>query len=85
MLLSDDVFEWRDLPKSVAVIGAGIVGMELGQALHRLGVHVAVLGRGGRAGRISDPEVLACAIAAFKQEFTLEPDARIVDMRGTRD
>jgi dihydrolipoamide dehydrogenase len=85
LIVSDDVFDWQDLPKSVAVIGPGIVGLELGQALHRLGVHVAILGRGGRVGPISDPEVLACAIAVFKQEFTLEPDAHIVDMRRDRD
>jgi dihydrolipoamide dehydrogenase len=78
---SDEVFDWQDLPKSVAVIGPGIVGLELGQALHRLGVHVAILGRGGRVGPIGDPEILDYAIAAFKQEFTLEPDAHIADIR----
>ena len=56
-IVSEDVFDWRDLPKSVAVIGAGIIGLELGQALHRLGVRVAILGRGGGVGPISDPEV----------------------------
>jgi dihydrolipoamide dehydrogenase len=85
LIVSDDVFDWQDLPKSVAVIGPGIIGLELGQALHRLGVHVAVLGRGGRVGPISDPEVLAFSIAAFKQEFTLEPDAHIADLRRDGD
>ena len=85
VIVNDDVFDWEDLPKSVAVIGPGIVGLELGQALHRLGVHVAILGRGGRVGPIGDPEVLACSIATFKQEFTLEPDARIAHMRRDGD
>jgi dihydrolipoamide dehydrogenase len=40
-----------------------------------------MFGRGGRVGPISDPEILACSIAAFKQEFMLEPDAHIADMR----
>jgi len=71
LIISDDVFDWHDLPKAVAVIGPGIIGLELGQALHRLGVHVAVLGRGGRVGPLSDPEILAYAIATFKEEFTL--------------
>jgi dihydrolipoamide dehydrogenase len=85
LIINDDVFDWRDLPKSVAVIGPGIIGLELGQALHRLGVHVAVLGRGGRVGPISDPEIIAFAIATFKREFTLEPDAHIADMRRDGD
>jgi dihydrolipoamide dehydrogenase len=85
LIVSDDVFSWNDLPKSVAVIGPGIIGLELGQALHRLGVQVVVLGRGGRVGGISDPAILACAIATFKQEFVLEPDAQIVDMQRAGD
>jgi dihydrolipoamide dehydrogenase len=85
LIISDDVFNWHDLPKAVAVIGPGIIGLELGQALHRLGVHVAVLGRGGRVGPISDPEIRTYAIAAFNEEFTLEPDAHIAAMQRDGD
>ena len=85
LIISDEVFDWHDLPKAVAVIGPGIIGLELGQALHRLGVHVAVLGRGGRVGPISDPEIRAYAIATFNEEFTLEPDAHIAAMQRDGD
>lgn len=85
LIISDDVFDWNNLPQAVAVIGPGIIGLELGQALHRLGVRVAVLGRGGRVGPISDPDILAYAVTAFKQEFTLEPNAHIVDVRREGD
>lgn len=81
LITSDDVFDWHDLPEAVAVMGPGIIGLELGQALHRLGVQVAVLGRGGRVGPISDPQILAYAIATFNGEFTLEPDANIAAMQ----
>lgn len=86
LIINDDVFDWHDLPKAVAVIGPGIIGLELGQALHRLGVRVAVLGRGGGVGPIGDPEILACAVATFSKEFLLVPDAHIVAMerRGKR-
>lgn len=85
LIISDDVFNWRDLPKAVAVIGPGIIGLELGQALHRLGVRVAVLGRGGRVGPISDPEIRAYAIATFNEEFAMEPDAQIAAMQRDGD
>lgn len=81
LITSKDVFDLTDLPESVAVIGAGIIGLELGQALHRLGVRVVVLGRGGRIGPLSDPEIRNYALAAFNEEFTLEPDAQITHMR----
>jgi dihydrolipoamide dehydrogenase len=80
LIINDDVFDWTDLPKSVAVIGPGVIGLELGQALHRLGVRVAVLGRGGRVGPINDPEIRRTAIDVLSREFVLEPDAHFVGM-----
>ena len=85
LITSDNVFDWADLPESVAVIGPGIIGLELGQALQRLGVRVVVLGRGGRIGPISDPEIQTYALAAFNGEFTLESDAQIAHMRRHGD
>src|SRR5262249_51789042 len=38
LLSSDAIFELRDLPASLGIIGTGVIGLELGQALHRLGV-----------------------------------------------
>jgi len=55
LLVNDDVFEWHDLPRSLAVVGAGVIGLELAQALHRLGVRVKLYGRGGRIGPLTDP------------------------------
>lgn len=84
LLTSDDIFGWNTLPESVAIIGPGIIGLELGQALHRLGVRVAVLGHGERIGPLSDPHVLAYAIKAFSEEFTLTPNAQIRDLKNTK-
>jgi dihydrolipoamide dehydrogenase len=77
LVVNDDVFGWDDLPKSVAVFGPGVIGLELGQALSRLGVRVVVLGRGGRLGPITDPYVRVAALAAFSAEFALDPDAHV--------
>ncbi|MEP7070108.1 MAG: FAD-dependent oxidoreductase, partial [Usitatibacter sp.] len=64
LVVNDDVFAWDDLPRSVAVFGPGVIGLEIGQALTRLGVRVVVLGRGGRVGPITDPYVQRAAIEA---------------------
>jgi dihydrolipoamide dehydrogenase len=77
LVVNDDVFSWVDLPKSVAVFGPGVIGLEIGQALARLGVRVVVLGRGGRVGPISDPAVRASAIAAFSEDFCLDPNGKV--------
>jgi dihydrolipoamide dehydrogenase len=74
---SDDVFDWQDLPESVVVFGGGIVGLELGQALHRLGVRMHLFGKGGAVGPLSDPKVKAYAAATFAAEFAFDPDAKV--------
>lgn len=75
VITNDDVFELPDLPESVAVFGPGVIGLELGQALHRLGVRVKVFGRGGGVGPLSDPALLREARRIFGEEFYLDTDA----------
>jgi dihydrolipoamide dehydrogenase len=77
LVVNDDVFDWDELPRSVAVFGPGVIGLELGQALARLGVRVVVLGRGGRVGPITDPVVRSAALKALGQELMLDPDAHV--------
>ena len=76
LIVNDDVFSWDTLPESVAVFGPGVIGLELGQALNRLGVRVEIFGIGGLLGGISDPVVLQAAKDVFSQELTLHLDAK---------
>lgn len=68
---NDTIFEWADLPESVAVFGTGVIGLELGQALHRLGVRTRIFGRSRRLAGISDPAVADCARAVLGRELDL--------------
>jgi len=77
LVVNEDIFEWRDLPQSVAVFGAGVVGLEIGQALSRLGVDVTMFGLGGLIGPLSDPVVKAAAGKVFSREFYLDTEAKV--------
>ena len=83
LVINDDVFEWQDLPRSVAVFGPGVIGMELGQALARLGVRVRMFGVGGLVGPFSDPALRDYAQSTFNREFPLDADAKVVGVRRT--
>jgi dihydrolipoamide dehydrogenase len=76
LVTNETIFEWTDLPESVAVFGPGVIGLELGQALHRLGVRVKLFGRGGGVGPLADPELVAEARRIFGDELDLDSDAR---------
>ena len=77
LLVNDDVFAWQTLPASVAVFGPGVIGLELGQALSRLGVRVRVFGRGGIGGGLTDPAIRTYAEKTFRREFALDCNARL--------
>ena len=81
LIINDDLFNWTDLPKSVAVFGPGVIGLELGQSLHRLGVEVLMFGMGGQVGPFTDPEVMAYAQKSFSDEFYLDADANVKNMQ----
>ena len=59
ILTNESIFELEDLPDSVAVIGAGPLGLELGQALARLGVRVEIFDLGNTLGGLQDEDVSA--------------------------
>ncbi|GAP75548.1 dihydrolipoamide dehydrogenase [Pseudoalteromonas sp. SW0106-04] len=85
LIVNDEVFDWQDLPESVAVFGPGVIGLELGQALHRLGVRVKLFGVGGAIGPLSDPVLKDYAATTFAEEFFVDADAQVTNMRQVGD
>ncbi|TCS38729.1 dihydrolipoyl dehydrogenase [Reinekea marinisedimentorum] len=77
LLTNDDIFELDDLPESVAVFGPGVIGLEIGQALSRLGVKVKVFGVRGSLATLSDPAVKQQAYDIFSDEFYLDTYAEV--------
>ena len=77
LLTNDDIFELEDLPESMAIFGPGVIGLELGQALSRLGVNVKVFGRSGAIAGLKEPEIIAYADKTFNEEFYLDADATV--------
>ncbi|MET0517679.1 MAG: FAD-dependent oxidoreductase, partial [Burkholderiaceae bacterium] len=76
LIVNDELFDWQDLPGSVAVVGTGVIGLELAQALHRLGVRVRLLGRSRKVGPLSDPALQALTAELMAAELPLSLEAR---------
>lgn len=85
VVINDDVFEWETLPRSVVVFGPGVIGIELGQALARLGVKVRVFGTSGSLASLTDPKVKQQARRIFQSEFYLDTAARVIETTGHHD
>ena len=85
LVVNDDIFDWETLPESVAVFGPGVIGLELGQALHRLGVRIRIFGLSGSLKPLSDMGIRNYAENLFKAEFPLDTKANILGLELEND
>ena len=81
LLTNDSLFELSNLPKSIAVFGPGVIGLELGQALSRLGVVVKVFGRSGSVANLHDEEMRCYAEHTFNEEFYFDAKAQVISTK----
>ena len=75
ILTTDTLFEQPTLGPRVAVIGMGVIGVEIAQALARLGIEVAAFTTGNTLAGLKDPALNAELAAVLKQEMLLHTGA----------
>ncbi|MET7246220.1 dihydrolipoyl dehydrogenase [Methylobacterium sp. EM32] len=85
VLTTDTLFEIETLPETLAVLGAGPVGLELAQAMARLGVRVTLLDPAGAVGGARDPKIAACAAELIGAEFDLRLGATVESAQAAGD
>ena len=71
ILTTDELFEQEDLPATLGVLGLGVIGLELGQALSRLGIKITAVHSKEFIGGLSDPKVNENMIGLCKKEFDI--------------
>jgi dihydrolipoamide dehydrogenase len=85
ILTTDSLFEQDDLPRRMAVVGMGAIGVEIAQALARLGLEVAGFDMGETLAGIDDREVLETFRPLIEAEMGLHlgGSAELEDLGGT--
>ncbi len=71
VLTNESIFELKDLPKSLGVVGAGALGLELAQAMARLGVETLVFDTGETIGGLKDSHVAEAYHAILSREMPI--------------
>jgi len=77
LLTSEIIFEQENLADEMSVIGGGIIGLELGQALSRLGIKISLYHAGDFIAGLTDPKVNSAAIKILKNEFPIYLNERV--------
>jgi len=75
ILTSDSLFEQANLPRRIAVVGLGAIGVEMAQALARLGVEVVGFEATETLAGLTDPAVVDALRDALGREFPLHTGA----------
>ncbi|MGH1447213.1 MAG: dihydrolipoyl dehydrogenase family protein [Cognatishimia sp.] len=80
---NETLFELREQPEHLLVIGGGPIGLEMAQAHRRLGSQVTVI-EGMKALGKDDPEMAAVVLENLRGEgLQIEEDALAQEIRGT--
>lgn len=77
LLTSQSIFEQEELPERIAVVGLGVIGLELGQALARLGHQITGFDMLPTIKAVSDPQVAEAAVKQLRTEFPLHFGHRV--------
>ncbi|SMX39102.1 dihydrolipoyl dehydrogenase family protein [Maliponia aquimaris] len=82
-LTNETLWDLRERPGHLLIIGGGPIGMEMAQAHRRLGSHVTVI-EGAKALGRDDPEAAAVVLEALRGEgIAIEEEALAKEVRGT--
>ncbi|WP_421781200.1 dihydrolipoyl dehydrogenase [Kiloniella litopenaei] len=80
LITSDTLFERRDLPNRLAVVGMGAIGLEMAQAFAMLGVDVTAINRSKKVGVVSDAKINNTIIEALAEDMKIwlntDPDVK---------
>jgi pyruvate/2-oxoglutarate dehydrogenase complex dihydrolipoamide dehydrogenase (E3) component len=80
---NETLFELRDAPEHLLIIGGGPIGMEMAQAHIRMGCAVTVI-EGAKALGKDDPELAEVVLSSLKDEgVEIAEDALAAEIRGT--
>lgn len=68
VMTSDEVLNLKEQPKSIIVVGGGVIGCEIGQFLNRLGTEVKIVEMLPQLLPLEDEDVAKILQRSFKQE-----------------
>lgn len=71
LITSDQIFELEQLPQALAVIGSGVIAIELAQAMHRLGVKTDIFARSRKVGTLVSANMQKLAQDELSKELNL--------------
>jgi dihydrolipoamide dehydrogenase len=80
---TDQFFELERLPDNAVMIGLGVIGIEIGQALYKLGVDATLVGLGHAVGGLTDPALQQYVTRKYQEQLPISFDGAKINGRDT--
>ena len=80
---SDDILELEEVPQTLAIVGAGVIGLENATMFSTLGVRVTVIDRRSKVLDFVDAEIIDALIYQMRQNrvtFRLGEEVKLLDI-----
>jgi len=80
LITSENLFERKDLPPRIAVVGMGAIGMEMAQAFDMLEIDGTAIKRNRKVGVVNDPKINKTILEALAEDMKIwldtDPDIK---------
>lgn len=71
IISSDNLFERKDLPKRMAVIGMGAIGLEIAQALAKLDIEITIINKNDKVGVVKDSKINDIILQSLAEDMKI--------------
>jgi len=84
-LTNDNVFELKEKPDSLIIIGGGYIAVEFAHFFAAMGTQVTMLQRGNRLIKNSEPEISKLLEQLMKKRMKIQTNIDVLEVRKTSD
>ena len=80
---NENLFKQKELPENLLVVGGGAIGLELSQALSRLGSKVTIVEKGKKLLSTEDESIQKAAVYILEKELTIHLNSEVKKIQIT--
>jgi dihydrolipoamide dehydrogenase len=80
-ITNDNVWEMTERPESMAIVGGGLIAVEMAHFFSSMGVNVSLLSRSPRLIKNGEPEVSEILITSMRQRMRIETNIEVNEVQ----
>lgn len=84
-LTNDNVWDLTEKPESMAIVGGGLIAVEMAHFFSSMGVEVHLLSRSPRLIKEGEPEISEILLTTMRQRMHIETNVEVKEVQKTGD